>query len=73
MDALAQIRSGGMLLVKAANEGRTVIDQYPRERITEDFDALADRILGTGRAAPADEKSGRALFGLFGRRETVRA
>jgi MinD-like ATPase involved in chromosome partitioning or flagellar assembly len=47
MDAMAQIRSGGMLFVRAANEGRTVIDMYPREKITEDFDALADRILGT--------------------------
>ena len=46
MDAMAQIRSAGMLFVRAANEGRTVIDKYPRERITEDFDALADRVLG---------------------------
>jgi Flp pilus assembly CpaE family ATPase len=33
--------------VRAANEGRTVIDMYPKEKISEDFDALADRILGT--------------------------
>jgi hypothetical protein len=26
---------------------------FPREKITEDFDALADRILGTARTAPA--------------------
>jgi Flp pilus assembly CpaE family ATPase len=53
MPAMALIRSGGLLFVGAANEGRTVIEMYPRERITEDFDALADRILGVPRAAPA--------------------
>ena len=53
MPAMALIRSGGLLFVGAANEGRTVIEMYPREWITEDFDALADRILGVPRAAPA--------------------
>jgi pilus assembly protein CpaE len=60
MEALALIRSGGMLFVNAANEGRTIIDRYPREKIVEDFDALADRILGTQRRAPA--KTGWRLF-----------
>jgi MinD-like ATPase involved in chromosome partitioning or flagellar assembly len=45
MPALAQIRSGGLLFVRAANEGRTVIDMFPKERITEDFEQLADRVL----------------------------
>ena len=45
MDALAHIRSGGLLFVKAGNVGRTVIDMFPREKITEDFVALADRVL----------------------------
>jgi Flp pilus assembly CpaE family ATPase len=53
MPAMALIRSGGLLFVGATNEGRTVIEMYPRERITEDFDALADRILGVPKAAPA--------------------
>ena len=61
MPALAQIRSGGLLFVGAANEGRTVIEMYPRERITEDFDALADRVLGVPSSAPA-QKSGFRLF-----------
>ena len=61
MPALAQIRSGGLLFVGAANEGRTVIEMYPRERITEDFDALADRVLGVPSTAPAP-KSGFRLF-----------
>jgi Flp pilus assembly CpaE family ATPase len=63
MPAMALIRSGGLLFVGAANEGRTVIEMYPRERITEDFDALADRVLGVPRAAPAL----RTPFRLFSR------
>jgi cellulose biosynthesis protein BcsQ len=47
MPALALIRSGGLLFVRAANEGRTVIEMYPKERITEDFDALAERLVRT--------------------------
>ena len=47
MPALAQIRSGGLLFVRAANEGRTVIEMFPKEKITADFDHLADRVLGT--------------------------
>ena len=35
MPALALIRSGGLLFVRAANEGRTVIELFPREKITE--------------------------------------
>lgn len=61
MPAMALIRSGGLLFVGAANEGRTVIEMYPREKITEDFDALADRILGVPRSAPA-LKAGWRLF-----------
>jgi MinD-like ATPase involved in chromosome partitioning or flagellar assembly len=47
MPALALIRSGGLLFVHAANAGRTVIEMYPRERITADFDALAERMVRT--------------------------
>jgi Flp pilus assembly CpaE family ATPase len=63
MPSLALIRSGGLLFVRAANEGRTVIEMFPKERITEDFDALADRVLGTPAAAPAMK----VPFGLFNR------
>jgi Flp pilus assembly CpaE family ATPase len=63
MLSLALIRSGGLLFVRAANEGRTVIEMFPKERITEDFDALADRVLGTPAAAPAMK----VPFGLFNR------
>lgn len=76
--SIAQIRSGGMLFVKAANVGRTVIDLFPREKVSADFEALADRILGIGDPRPAtaalasDPRS--LLGGLFGaRKEAIRA
>jgi Flp pilus assembly CpaE family ATPase len=53
MPALAQIRSGGLLFVRAANEGRTMTEMFPKEKITADFDVLADRVLGTPVRAPA--------------------
>ena len=46
MPAMALIRSGGLLFVRAANEGQAVVEQFPQEKVTEDFDALADRLLG---------------------------
>lgn len=57
MPALAQIRSGGLFFVRAANEGHTVAEMFPRERITADFDELADRVLGTPVAAPVAKAS----------------
>jgi pilus assembly protein CpaE len=77
MPALALIRSGGLLFVRAANEGRTVIEMYPKERITEDFDALAERLVRTfspeANAVPIP--AARAGFRLpFGRsKEAARA
>ncbi|HET7030888.1 MAG TPA: AAA family ATPase [Candidatus Limnocylindrales bacterium] len=80
MPALALIRSGGLLFVRAANEGRTVIEMYPRERITADFDALAERLVRTYAhhsavgvaSAPAFRNAGFRL--PFGRsKEPVRA
>lgn len=66
--ALAQIRSGGLLFVRAANEGRTVIDMFPKEKITADFDLLADRVLGTPKLVPA----ARTGFRIASRREPAR-
>jgi Flp pilus assembly CpaE family ATPase len=63
LPALAQIRSGGLLFVRAANEGRTVSDMFPREKVAEDFDELADRVLGVPKTAPAY----RSPFRLFSR------
>ncbi len=56
MPALALIRSGGLLFVRAANEGRTVIEMFPREKITADFDVLADRVLGTPKPLPPSRR-----------------
>ena len=70
MAALALIRSGGLLFVRAANEGRTVIDMFPKEKITSDFDTLADRVLGTPKLSPSVRNGFR--LPLRGR-ETVRA
>lgn len=69
MPSLALIRSAGMQLVKAANEGRTVIDLLPNEKVSEDFRVLAERLVGAPRAkAPAPRLS---LAGLFARRRDV--
>jgi pilus assembly protein CpaE len=53
MPAIALIRSGGLLFVRAANEGRTVAEMFPKERVTADFDTLADALFGVAPAAPA--------------------
>jgi MinD-like ATPase involved in chromosome partitioning or flagellar assembly len=62
MPALALIRSGGLLFVRAANEGRTVIEMFPKERITADFDALADALFGIAPTVGAPAKPGLRLF-----------
>jgi Flp pilus assembly CpaE family ATPase len=69
MPALALIRSGGLLFVRAANEGRTVIEMFPKEKITAEFDTLADRVLGTPKLAAS-----RGGFRIHSRnREVARA
>jgi Flp pilus assembly CpaE family ATPase len=73
MPAFAEIRSAGLFLVWAANAGKTLIDKYPREKVTADFDHLAERLLlvtgqGVPFAAPAPSRF--ALGGLFGRKAT---
>ena len=75
MGALALIRSGGLLFVRAANAGRTIIEMFPRERITEDFDALAERLVRTHvPEATAAAPGPRAGFRLFNRtKEPARA
>ncbi|MEO7663811.1 MAG: AAA family ATPase [Candidatus Limnocylindrales bacterium] len=75
LPSFARIRSGGMLFVKAANVGRTVIDLFPKEKVSGDFEVLADRVLGFAdptSVAQAPEKTSR-LGGIFGpRKEPVR-
>jgi cellulose biosynthesis protein BcsQ len=62
MPALALIRSGGLLFVRAANEGRTVIEMFPKERIATDFDGLADALFGVAQTATPTTKQGLRLF-----------
>jgi pilus assembly protein CpaE len=72
MPSLALIRSAGLQLVKAANEGRTVIELFPREKVTEDFRILAERVVGAPRAKATPPRL--SLAALFGRaRQAVRA
>jgi pilus assembly protein CpaE len=74
LPAVAQIRSGGMLFVRAANEGQTVAEMFPKEKVTGDFDALAERILHLDRAdavLTADGERPSILGGIFGRKESV--
>ena len=68
MPAYAQIRSDGLLLVKAANEGRTAVDMAPREKIVQDFNNLADRILGL-----PEPEGAKPQLRLFGRAVSARA
>ncbi len=72
---LGLIRSGGMLFVRAANEGRTVTELFPKEGVAQDFEHLADRLLGLDRTegAPAGNAPRSVLGGIFGRKEPVRA
>jgi pilus assembly protein CpaE len=71
MSAMSLIRSGGLVFVRAANEGRTVIERYPKEKVAEDFLSLADKLLTPVTRAAAAEKAVAAAtrtgFKLFGR------
>ncbi|MES2210736.1 MAG: AAA family ATPase [Chloroflexota bacterium] len=71
--ALASIRSGGMHFVRAANEGRTVTEMFPKDPVSRDFELLADRVLGVETpvavAAPATHDRSSLLSGLFGRKQ----
>jgi pilus assembly protein CpaE len=66
--AYATIRSAGPVMVKAANEGRSLVDLAPKDGITTDFGSLADRVLGHETAQPA-----RSGFRLFGKPAAMRA
>lgn len=76
LKSIASIRSGGMLFVRAANEGRTVTDMFPKEAVSRDFETLADRVLGiepsmTEAGLKSDSRLS-MLSGLFGRKQPAR-
>jgi pilus assembly protein CpaE len=62
LSAFGQIRSGGMLVVRTLNEGRTLVEIAPRDKITQEFLALADSVLGI-KSEPEPAKQGLRLFG----------
>jgi MinD-like ATPase involved in chromosome partitioning or flagellar assembly len=70
MRAFGRIRSGGLLFVRAANEGHTVVEKYPKEPVTSDLVAVAERLLGRETEA---KPASRGLLNLLGRRREVRA
>jgi Flp pilus assembly CpaE family ATPase len=73
MPALALIRSGGLLFVRAANEGRSVVEQYPKEKVTEDFEILAAKLVGTEIQATDKAGAAKPAFRIFNRtKETAR-
>jgi Flp pilus assembly CpaE family ATPase len=74
MPALALIRSGGLLFVRAANEGRSVVEQYPKEKVTEDFEILAQKLVGTEIQVPDKAAPAKPAFRIFNRtKEPARA
>jgi MinD-like ATPase involved in chromosome partitioning or flagellar assembly len=75
MPALAQIRSAGLFFVRAANEGRTVVERFPKERVSDDFGALADSLADhpSSPARWADAVPAMPARGMFGRQQPARA
>jgi pilus assembly protein CpaE len=70
LTSIAEIRSAGMLLVRAGNLGNTLVEQFPREKVTADFDHLADRVMQlVGLVGPARNPAverPRGMAALFG-------
>ena len=64
MPALAEVRSAGMLFVRAANEGRSAVERFPKEKVIEDIEVLCDRLIAT--AEPSAAKTGSGFMGIFG-------
>jgi pilus assembly protein CpaE len=64
MPALAEVRSAGMLFVRAANEGRSAVERFPKEKVIEDIEDLCDRLIAT--AEPGVAKVGSGFMGIFG-------
>jgi MinD-like ATPase involved in chromosome partitioning or flagellar assembly len=63
MPALAEVRSAGMLFVRAANEGRSAVERFPKEKVIEDIETLCDRMMSSQVTGAA--KSGSGFLGLF--------
>jgi pilus assembly protein CpaE len=64
MPAMAEIRSAGLLFVRAANEGRSAVERFPKEKVIEDVDVLATRLLN-GEAVQTGRQGG--FLSIFGK------
>jgi MinD-like ATPase involved in chromosome partitioning or flagellar assembly len=63
MPAYGQVRSAGLTLVRAVNEGRSLVEIAPKEPITQDFFTLADRLMGKEVERRPEPAHGFRLFG----------
>jgi len=63
MPALAEVRSAGMLFVRAANEGRSAVERFPKEKVIEDIEILCDRLMANKETGAAKQGSG--FLGIF--------
>jgi MinD-like ATPase involved in chromosome partitioning or flagellar assembly len=45
LPSLARIRSAGLLFVRAADEGRSAVEMFPKSKVVADLDAMAGRLL----------------------------
>ena len=68
MPALALLRSGGLLFVRAANEGRTVIEMFPQG---EDHRGLRRPRRSHARDAGRGRRAPKSAFGLFTRQKVA--
>ena len=64
MPALAEVRSAGMLFVRAANEGRSAVERFPKEKVIDDIESLCERLIAT--RDPGAAKTGSGFLGIFG-------
>jgi pilus assembly protein CpaE len=76
MKAIGEIRSAGMSFVWSSNVGRTVIEKFPKHKVVEDFERLADKLLSVPAASTAStpERDVRSMFrSLLGKRLPAQA
>ena len=69
MPALAKVRSAGMIFVKAANSGKSAVEQFPASKVVADLELLAGKLISTAdsRNQPAPPVQSTGMRGFFGR------
>jgi pilus assembly protein CpaE len=76
MKAIGEIRSAGMTFVWSSNVGRTAIEKFPKHKVVEDFEHLADKLLLSPEVdkAPVPERDPRSILrSLLGKRLPAQA